>query len=240
MSKPTESDLEWLRENYRSLFYFRSGGSTIIEGTLSFSRAYKGVTRTDAYSISIDLPDVTDKLPKVFEKGGRLKSVQEKHGLKKLADLHCYSSGELCLAAPQQLTLTFLPKPSLSQLIEVYVVPFFYSQSYYEEYTEWPWPHLPHDARGLLAWFHENADMSGAASETIKELRKLKTKAATETLARGARADSFNPRARCLCGRKKSYLECHPRLVKLAFDIRSTTPHRGFSKRKKRVKRRRR
>lgn len=238
MSRPTEADLQWLAKHHSSLLVFRESDKTLLVGLLKFSRSYKEVTRTDAYSIEIVIPDAADQPPKAYEKAGRLRKVMEKYGLKELADLHCYRSGRLCVAAPQELTLTFLPNPSLAVFFESYLVPFFYSQSYYEEYGKWLWPHLPHNAQGLLEWFNENSTLVGAASETIKELHKLDGNGAQRVLARGSRPDSFNPRATCLCGGARPYIECHPRLIRLALAMRSSSPKRTSSlRRKKRPKR---
>lgn len=239
MSKPNESDLQWLSDNHPRLLYFRSGAKTIISGRLTFNRTFQEETIYDTYSISVELADDDKQLPTVFETSGRLRAVMKKRKVKTLADLHCYPNGALCLAAPQDLTLSFLPEPSLYRLFENYIIPFLYSQSYYEKHGKWPWPHLPHDAPGLLDWFRENAHLPDAARETVKELRKLKTREASQVLRRGARSDSFNPRASCLCGSGETYTQCHPQFLQIAFKLRSMGSSNRKTKRKKRSKRRR-
>jgi hypothetical protein len=243
MGRPTEIDLQWLQQNHPALFFFRSARATIVEGVLSFNHTDQSgrVAIDDSYSIKIVIPDARDRSPYAYETGGRLKGVMKERRLKDLADLHCYKTGKLCLAAPQELTLEFLRDPSLERFIEGYLVPFLYSQSYYAQNNgNWLWPHWRHDAKGLLDWFDDNAHVDGAARETVRELRRLKTEASIGVLARGARPDSFNRRARCLCGRNKSYMECHKHLIGLAFHIRGAAIHTSGHKRKKRSKRRKR
>ena len=236
MGRLTSKDKSWLKANQIALFFYETETSSVIEGRLKFNRKgyveslKKEIARDDAYLIRIEIPE-NDTVPRVYETGGRLEKAFNKHRakLKSELDLHMYKiNSEVCLCAPQQLEIGYQEDKSVQHLMEMFVIPFFYSQSYFEEYGEWPWDHLPHDAPGIIEWYLNNHELPGAARETIKALQKFKSNNMIALLNRGQRRDSFNPNNKCLCGSSKSFLACDPRhraLLKLALEIR-LGPHR--------------
>lgn len=231
MGRLTPRDKSWLKANQKALYTYEAETDSVIEGRLKFNRKgyveslKKEIIRDDDYLVRIEIPK-DNTVPRVYETGGRLEKALNKHQakLRSELDLHMYKiKSEVCLCAPQQLEISYQDDRSVKHLIETFVIPFFYSQSYFEEYGEWPWDHLPHDATGIIEWYLNNHELPGAARETIKALQKFKTNNMLALLNRGQRRDSYNPNNKCLCGSSKSFLVCEPRhraLLKLAFEIR--------------------
>lgn len=227
MPKLTTSEREWLAKSHGLLLFERPDRS-VIEGPVRFHRIFydpqdeREVEIEDKYDLRIELPHA-DRRPRLFETDGRIRGVYDALPKPKTsADIHVNADWSLCLAAPQQWTLKYLKDPSLVTLFRDYIEPYLYSQSFFEQYGRWPWPNLPHGAGGILTWFHQNKDVPGAASETAQVIRRLARDSdrAANILARAQRRDSFNPRAKCLCGSGRPYLQCHPYMFKLALALK--------------------
>lgn len=221
MSRLSTNDKVWLAKNYPDLVVVERPDFSLVQGQFHFKRSYKEVTITDNYSIRLELSDNSKKLPIITEIAGRLELVLKNHPEFKgnLAELHIYPSKRLCLAAPQELRLNLLPKFNIKNYFSNYVAPYFYSQSYFEEYETWPWEHLPHDTFGVVVWYIENASIPGAARETIATLRELANRGnykAQRIIARATQHESFSPKAKCLCGSGKQHMRCHRSLMNLA------------------------
>ncbi len=225
MALLTTDEQNWLYANHPGLTLFQQPDRTVILGRLRFNRMYEEEqTINDVYKIRLEIPYDSSRKPRLLETGGRLKEVFDNRlEFTKLADIHANEDWSMCLAAPQQWALKYLPNPDIRILFRDYIEPYFYSQSFYQQHGKWPWPHLPHGLRGIVLWFVGNYDTPGAAAETAREVHRLAKKdhpPAIRMVARAMRLNSFTPRERCLCGKKRSYLQCHPRLPKLALAIR--------------------
>jgi hypothetical protein len=215
-----------LSERYPRLLISDLKDRIVIRGTLDFNRTFNKTRIQDAYSISLTLLK-NGAPPTIHETGGRLQNIFDTHRerlrLKKIIDLHVYSGGKLCIMAPQEWEVNTELRQSLPKLFDEYIEPYFYSQSFLVQNGKWPWPHLPHGLSGIIAWFEDNHLVPGAVAATVKEIKELAKKpksSASEMVARAKRRNSFVPRERCLCGKKESYLKCHPSLTKLALALR--------------------
>jgi hypothetical protein len=225
MPRLTNDDKEWLSNNYPGLSVIERPGYTLVEGCFVFNRSFNDIERADSYQIRLELREDVSALPRIYERGGRLDAVLQKYPKLKgePVELHIYPDKRLCLAAPQELRLRYLKNPSAQLLFEDYIVSYFFSQSFFEENGEWPWHHLPHDSFGVVVWYLDNFTMPGATRETVVALRSLAKRnhpKAQKIIQRAMRHDSFNPRAKCLCGSNKNYIECHKQLIKLAMAFR--------------------
>lgn len=223
MTRLTAKEATWLATEQPGLMQFKRPTCTVIEGRFRFHLTHKSVTIKDTYDIRLELPH-DGKRPRVKETGGRIKAVYATHPeFKSPADIHAFDNWNLCLAAPQEITLVYLSNPNIKLFFERYLAPFFYSQSFFEKNRDWPWPHLRHNTNGIVDWFVDNQNVSGAIGETVRELVKLAKdgRSLAMTLVENAmKHDSFNPRGRCLCGGKRNYIQCHPGLHKLALPLR--------------------
>jgi hypothetical protein len=217
---------EWLSRRYPRLLVSDLKDRIVIRGVLDFNRTFDEMRIEDSYSISLILLK-SGAPPTVRETAGRLQKVFDTHKerllLKKIIDLHAYTGGKLCIMAPQEWEVNTELRQSIPKLFDEYIEPYFYSQSFLVQHGKWPWPHLPHGLSGIIAWFEENHLVFGALAATVKEVKELAEKpksSASEMVARAKRRNSFIPQERCLCGKKKSYLMCHPCLTKLALALR--------------------
>src|SRR5579884_1503772 len=165
MGRLTTKDKKWLAKHYPGLNVIERPKFSLVQGQLHFHRTYNNTPIDDTYNIRLELFEDDARLPRLTETGGRLEKVLNNHPEfgGKLVELHINSNGTLCLAAPQELRLKYLPNPDIRVLFEDYVVPYFYSQSYFEKNDDWPWEHLPHDTYGIIAWYIDNAQLAGAA-----------------------------------------------------------------------------
>jgi hypothetical protein len=229
MPKLTTSEREWLAKSH-GLLLFERPDKSVIEGPVRFHRIFHDPHRAceieieDKYNLRIELPHA-DRHPHLLETAGRIKSVYDAHPeLTASADIHVNADWSLCLAAPQQWTLKYLKDPNLITLFRDYIEPYLYSQSFFQQYNRWPWPNLPHGLEGILTWFHQNTAVPGAARETARAIRRLANNSdrAANMMARAQRHDSFNPRAKCLCGSGRPFIRCHPAMAKLALALRLT------------------
>jgi hypothetical protein len=227
MPRLTKSDKVWLAKHYPGLNCIERSDGSLIEGRLDFTGSYDGIEITDSYHIRLLLSESASGLPVITETRGRLARVLKSHPEfgGRWVELHVYPKRkQLCLAAPQELRLRYLTKPTAPRLFSDYVVPYFYSQSYFEKNGTWPWNHLPHDSFGVVEWYLDNSTMAGAAKETIDALKRLAESGharAQKIVARAMKHDSFSPRNKCLCGSNKSFQQCHRQLTKLALAFRN-------------------
>lgn len=227
MPKLTAKDINWLTKNQPNLMLFTRPDRYILEGKMQFNRSFNKTPIKDAYYIRLEQPYSDNEVPTVIETGGRLKAVIEKYGLDGPEDLHAYPDWVACLAAPQDLRLSFLPDPKTEILFRKYIEHYFYSQSYYEQnYPKWPWDHFSHGVYGLLDWYDENIGLQQALNETARAIREQADKypgaSAAKMVSRAMTRDSFNPRSKCLCGRGSNYLQCHRSYIKLALALRKS------------------
>lgn len=223
MTRLTAKETSWLATNQPGLIHFERPTCTITEGKFRFNLVHEDNPLDDSYDIRLELPYDSKLRPRLRETAGRLQAVYESRQLSSPADMHIYENWNLCYAAPQEITLLYLPQPDIALFFEKYVGPYFYAQSFFEKYGKWPWDHLRHGAKGLIDWFILNYTLPGAVRETAVEIHKLAKKQhadAVEIISRSRRYDSFNPRSKCLCGSKYPYLGCHPTLSKLALALR--------------------
>lgn len=226
MTQLSKSDSSWLLARYPRLVVVELRTMTVVKGVFDFACSHNARTITDAYSIRLELPKDPTQKPTLEEVGGRLKRVLAAHPELKNRelDLHLYTSGKSCIMTPQEWELDYLPNPDIKRLFTKYIEPYFYSQSYFERHSAWPWPHYGHNTTGLVQWYIENWQIDNAASMTASEISKL--------IGRDDEADVMAEMAvdqkrfsfwdLCLCGSGKKYLVCHPALAKLADELRKT------------------
>lgn len=227
MPRLTDDDKQWLGVNHPNLVVTELAHMSLVEGQFKFSASYKGYELSDSYAIRLELNAKSEAPPRLFETGGRLKTVLDRHKEFKgnWAEMHVYPDERLCLAAPQELRLVYLQDPSAKLLAQDYMKPYFYSQSFFETEGTWPWPQLPHNTTGILTWYLDNHEIPGAAQETILSLIWLADKyypKAKRTIAKLSKYDSFSPYIKCLCGSGKRQGACHPQYIKLALEVRAT------------------
>ena len=118
----------------------------VIEGQLGFTVPFESLTIEDDYQIRIRFPPKYPREPPiVFEVGCKIPRKFQ----------HFMSDGSLCLGAPEDVRMRFDKHHNLLHFIEVQVVPYLFSVSYFREYGEMPFGELQHGGLGLLQFYAE-------------------------------------------------------------------------------------
>lgn len=118
--------------------------AAVLQGRLGFVLDPAGRMRIeDCYSVRVEvLLGPTERVPEVFETGGRIP---------RNADHHVNPSGALCLGSPWRIRQLLGRPPSLVALVERCVVPFLYAATWRAQGNEgYPFAELPHGRAGLL------------------------------------------------------------------------------------------
>ncbi len=142
-------DIEFIRIKY-PLLKITPKSPIKIAGTLKFHAIYNDYEIRDSYDITIE--SIQGRIfPRVVETGNKLKEFAIANG-KKLEDMHININDmfSACLCAPIQEKIYEKQNIGVTNFIEKYVVPFFYSQSYYKETQKWAWGEYGHGIVGVL------------------------------------------------------------------------------------------
>ncbi len=218
----TTEDLLWLTTNYPSL---KQKTSNIIEGRLSFRMLrlngkyvvnpgsdLLARTKTKDYLYIFDTYNVRIEwkkdhtLPIVFETGGKLADVAKLLN-KRLIDMHQFEDGALCLASPIELRRAFPDKVKLDILIENFVIPYLFAQSYFAKHKKWIWGDLSHGYWGLIEWLGQQSRYDDDETKEIHNLLWDYGNNDDIALVLGIRYRAYKP---CLCMSGKKVRECHP------------------------------
>src|SRR3989344_8684498 len=185
----TANDKKWLNAHYTNLkIYNGSSGNIEIAGTLNFSMAYQegspyvinptsdyvaGVKIRDSYQIRIECKtsEFSD-LPQIFETGSRIAKIAQNRNLKP-EDLHVNPSGAVCLCIKPEETGNLPAGFNIADFFNNLVIPFFYAQSYFEQYNTWPWGQYGHGNLGFIEWYlQQKEDTHQATSNFLERLKK--------------------------------------------------------------------
>lgn len=175
----------------------------------------------DTYSINIKLPDDPEKfLPLVYETGNRIVESGKKYNITDFRDLHIYKDGSsVCLCPQPQFIERILngKSKSLPLLIDELIIPFFYQQSYFERYGDWPIKNFSHGYPAIFEYYlrKKNNDENNNQLQLRLCIASLKTLAQTEpnkylvTLVESRKA--IKSTSKCFCGSGRKYKKCHRR-----------------------------
>jgi len=219
-----DEDKTWLAKFYPSL---KPTGARTLEGSLSFQMLHlevvhyirpasdfvaansdRGAYLCDTYQIKVEFHDGLD-FPLVYETAGRIAAIAARDG-KITADLHLYSdTGALCLASAMEMERAFEKGFSLSILIDEFVVPYLFAQSYYAAYGVWLWGELSHGYKGLLQWLgrlndYDDNDIAATYRVLVAQQDAEQAKELLQKRCRGHRP--------CPCGSGRKARDCCPEL----------------------------
>ncbi len=223
--KFTSDDRQWLSREHPLLKVEENADSTVILGKLEFSMFYdpdngqfvvfpqkdqkgNGVLINDKYDVKIVLPRLpSPDLPKVYAEGQRLTDVARKKSLP-IYDLHFSFDGSACLYVAGKEREYFPNDFDFKIFMNQLVIPFFYAQSYFQKFNEWPWGEYAHGILGMFEWYNEQTNPS--KSDVKQELDRLKQSDDWNLIARYFGKDNwFKGHNRCLCGSGQRIRNCH-------------------------------
>lgn len=224
----SESDKRWLQVAYPGLTK-EENGLLIISGEFQFDAIHTGEGHvdheideagsnhqgeriSDAYEIRIEFQSSKHSdLPKVYETGGRITKIAEDRNVD-LGDLHINGDGTACLCIVLEETQYFPHGFSITTFINKLVIPFFYAQSYFEKFGNWPWKTYSHGFLGSLEWYLEQGDM--ASEGTANFLVHLQTSPAWQIIRKElAKKKGIKGHHSCICGKQQIYRKCHKRVL---------------------------
>lgn len=173
----------------------------------------------DIYTIKIDLPsDPQSQAPVVFETGGRIVAAGKARNITNPLDMHLYSNnGGACLC-PQPLLFEYIISGKISNLqifLDELVTPYFYQQSFFERFGDWPVKNYSHGYQAIFEYyFRETKKIGGTTNHLIDlclaSLRSLtSTFPCLELLIENKK--EIKPTSKCFCGSGKKYKKCHRR-----------------------------
>lgn len=226
MIKLTESDVAYIKLNWPHLTY--DDGENILKGTLVFSMVYDpdseaytinpaAPERTakyfieDAYEITVDFNIAEhSKLPILKETGGRLKLVQEQKNILDIRDLHVNPHDEsLCmLVRPTELSLVE-SSFKLLEFMNKLVIPFFYAQSYFEKYSQWPWGDYSHGTLGILERYVDETLHTEQVTRFYLISLTERSDWATIKGLKSNRDHKIKGHTPCPCNSGKKFRDCH-------------------------------
>lgn len=207
-------DSEWLRTFYPGLQIKNDG--TEIDGILKFRAAYSSVTESlviidDSihyadrgtelevqYKIRIEKKQV-DQLPLLFV---------DKNEIPHLTDRHInVGIGTACLCGPIEEAEFVKKKVVLPEFIIELVIPFLYSQAYFDKYKKWPWKEYNHGSMGILESYIKYNDPKFAPIcinrlKTSNDWQKIKFLLAQKKHIKG--------HISCICPNPDQIRRCHP------------------------------
>jgi len=223
--KLNPDDIDFLHTEFPRLDYIE-GSPGKISGILDFggyydpteNRFHLGKDRSlwanpayfeDSYEIEIGLQSgLHSDLPQVVETGCRIRDFAKSCEPEiELEDLHINKKNDMtaCLCVSIEEKDLFPSGFNLKFFMMNLVVPFFYSQSYFQKYRKWPLPTYGHGITGLLEAYYEKEVVTLEDTESCVE-RLSRTIAGKRLL----NENSIGSHLECTCGSGKIFRNCHP------------------------------
>lgn len=221
----TSDDRKWLSKEHPTLKVEENPESVIISGGLIFEMVYepdsdkffvfpknysgKGVLIRDQYDIRIIVSKTSSPdLPKVYAIGSRIAEVAKQKSLPTY-DLHFNFDGSACLYVAGKEKEYFPDDFDFKIFMNQLVIPFFYAQSYFQKFNEWPWGEYAHGIMGMFEWYSEQEKPS--KSDVEQTLVRVKKSGEWSSISgKFYKGNWFKGHSRCLCGSNKKIRICHP------------------------------
>jgi len=220
----SSDDRKWLSKEHSSLKVEENLGSIVVLGSLTFEMVYepdddkffvfprdykgKGVLIKDQYDIRILIPKTSaPDLPKVYAIGSRITDVAKQKSLPTY-DLHFNFDGSACLYVVGKEKEYFPNDFDFKIFMNQLVIPFFYAQSYFQKFGEWPWGEYAHGISGMFEWYNEQENPT--ESNVKQMLERLKIADDWKLISGKFKGKNWvKGHSDCLCGSGKKMRNCH-------------------------------
>lgn len=180
-----------------------------VDGEIEVHAIYDGVEIKDRFKVRISKTNPTsDRVPALYEIGGRTDAVAAKWNLTDMRDLHRNPDGEsACVCVRQEEKDKFPPGSDLTFFIDGLARDYLYGLSFYDRHGRWPWGERSHGGVGLLEFYADDA--TPLTREAIEEIIPFWAKETNwlDYAKQIRRPRGHNP---CLCGSGKPFRSCHP------------------------------
>lgn len=179
----TQDNINWLNAFYPKLNLTRDKETFVIEGVFEFRAGYNkknGYYKVleadeepnglriieDSYSVTMTFGENVNHFKEVKEVGGKILQVAYEKGVRDLRDLHFDSSSNgVCLIGP----LDENPDIGFEEFVDKIVLQFFYDQSHFRDYGEWPRAGFSHGILGVLENFYANHKRCKIMEEDVEK-----------------------------------------------------------------------
>ena len=158
-------------------------------GEIEIYRTACGYTLDRTYNIEIGVPIDSNELPYVIDLDGVIDDSYP----------HRYVDGKLCLETDTAIRWRFISGFNLSEWVDEYVEPFFFSYEFYKRYGYFPFGERPHDIEGILNTYQD----------LLQESDLGKVFALMEFCANRR----YRGHVRCPCGSGAKLRHCHGNTV---------------------------
>lgn len=222
----TNEDKKWLELNHPLLQIKKNDSREIvIEGELGFRAIYDSAKDqyvfnpdtipnkkhyiADSYAVSILSPVSMSVLPMVIETGSRIFSIAKARNLR-ICDLHIEEHGICCLCPKLFGTINYAQGIDLKNFMYDLVIPFFYSQSFFEKYSDWPTGTYSHGDLGTLEYYNE---LVSAGQSNANVVRMFLDSLDSKTQNIIANSVVISRQWQCICGKGMKFRHCHPKAM---------------------------
>ncbi|MFC2043181.1 hypothetical protein ACFLUA_03415 [Chloroflexota bacterium] len=209
----SNNDQKWLQEKYPGLTIARENGIQIVSGDFKFDAIFDDKRITDTYEVRIELQgNQFSDLPKVIETGSRIRKISAEREIP-LSDLHSYEDGSACLCVKLVESGYFLEGFSFPIFIKELIIPFFYAQSFFEDFNDWPWETYSHGKLGWIEWYLDQKYVSPEITDNF--LKKLKSTQDWQHIQNElGKKGGVKGHHQCICGSSLRYRNCHKKVFR--------------------------
>lgn len=167
---------------------------------------YDGKPLRDSFQVRVTATNPnSDRVPALYEIGGRTEVIAQKLGLTDLRTLHRNKDGTACVCVKQIEKRKFPLGSNLFVFVEELAVPYLYGLVHYEHHHVWPWGDYSHGSMGLLEFYAEDT-----TPQTVEDIMGVFPSMRKELNWKEYHKQLRKPSAErsCLCGSGKPFRKC--------------------------------
>ncbi len=153
---------EEIKEVLQAFPLLKKINNNSLKGLIHLKRSYNDIPIYINYEIEIFIPNnYPDRLPIVKEIGNKINSEYS----------HISNSRELCLATDGDIKISLYPDYKLFDFVNIYVISYLYTHSYFIKYKVFPFGERSHGVEGILEFYMEHFNLDN--KKQVKSLLKL-------------------------------------------------------------------
>lgn len=211
----------------------RTGPGT-VEGELEVHAVYEGEEIRERFRVRITKTNpMSDRVPALYEIGGRTDAIIAKRHIKDSRDVHRNPQGNACVCVKQEEQEKFPPGADLIYFIEHLARDYLYGLAFFDRHGRWPWGEWSHGAVGILEFYAD-----ATAWQTREAIEEILSAVASEPNWKDYHRQLRRPSGdrACPCGSGKPVRVCHPSawrgIVRLGkeMDMLGISPRRAFDR----------
>lgn len=225
MKEISNAEKSWLDVRFPDLRLTKDEGAACMQGDLVVDMFYDENSLDNKYVIfpkkefrssnkyirdvyQIKIVYCEDRfIPKVYETNRRIKLFAQENNFK-LCDLHVNPLEDLCLCPKSLERIKLREAYTIQDFFTVLLIPFFYAQSFFEKYNDWPWEDYSHGDMGLLEAYVDYSEYTTTKGNFFKNTYiTLNPKIQSVVTSQ----DSITRQSSCLCDSGRRFRKCHPK-----------------------------